>query len=246
MPAGAGGASDQMARTIQGIIVKHQLMKQPMLILNMGGRQRRRGPDGRQGFQGQSAQADGGLLRHLHAADRRQPAVQLARPESGGDDRAGRIRAVGQRRNALQDDEGLPGCGEGRAARNLQDGRHRHQARGSHHHRRAGKGRRREVLVHPLHQRRPGGDPAGGQAHRLERQQPEREHRPVARRPGARPVRVLRAAHGVQGQSHHGPGLVRHPDLQGVGRRRRIPDAARLLPAAATPPRSSPRSTPTC
>lgn len=37
VPAGAGGASDQMARTIQGIVVKHQLMKQPMLILNMGG-----------------------------------------------------------------------------------------------------------------------------------------------------------------------------------------------------------------
>ncbi len=37
VPAGAGGASDQMARTIQGIIVKHQLMKQPMLIMNMGG-----------------------------------------------------------------------------------------------------------------------------------------------------------------------------------------------------------------
>src|SRR5512146_261963 len=37
VPAGAGGASDQMARTIQGIIVKNQLMKQPMLIMNMGG-----------------------------------------------------------------------------------------------------------------------------------------------------------------------------------------------------------------
>ena len=37
VPAGAGGASDQMARTIQGIVVKHQLMKQPMAILNMGG-----------------------------------------------------------------------------------------------------------------------------------------------------------------------------------------------------------------
>jgi len=37
VPAGAGGASDQMARTIQGIIVKHQMMKQPMLILNKGG-----------------------------------------------------------------------------------------------------------------------------------------------------------------------------------------------------------------
>jgi putative tricarboxylic transport membrane protein len=37
IPAGAGGASDQMARTIQGIVVKHQLMKQPMLIINKGG-----------------------------------------------------------------------------------------------------------------------------------------------------------------------------------------------------------------
>lgn len=37
VPAGAGGASDQMARTIQGIVLKHQLMKQPMLIMNMGG-----------------------------------------------------------------------------------------------------------------------------------------------------------------------------------------------------------------
>ena len=37
VPAGAGGASDQMARTIQGVILKYKLMKQPMMILNMGG-----------------------------------------------------------------------------------------------------------------------------------------------------------------------------------------------------------------
>lgn len=37
VPAGPGGASDQMARTIQGIILKHQLMKQSTLVLNMGG-----------------------------------------------------------------------------------------------------------------------------------------------------------------------------------------------------------------
>ena len=37
VPAGAGGASDQMARTIQGIVLKHQLMKQPMLIMNKSG-----------------------------------------------------------------------------------------------------------------------------------------------------------------------------------------------------------------
>lgn len=32
VPAGAGGASDQMARVIQGIVQKNQLMKQPMII----------------------------------------------------------------------------------------------------------------------------------------------------------------------------------------------------------------------
>lgn len=37
VPAGAGGASDQMARTIQGIVLKHKLMKQSMLVLNKGG-----------------------------------------------------------------------------------------------------------------------------------------------------------------------------------------------------------------
>jgi putative tricarboxylic transport membrane protein len=37
VPAGSGGASDQMARTIQGIVMKYKLMKTPMMILNMGG-----------------------------------------------------------------------------------------------------------------------------------------------------------------------------------------------------------------
>jgi len=37
VPAGAGGASDQMARTIQSVILKYKLMKQPVLILNKGG-----------------------------------------------------------------------------------------------------------------------------------------------------------------------------------------------------------------
>ena len=37
VPAGAGGAADQMARTIQGIVLKHQLMKQPILVMNKSG-----------------------------------------------------------------------------------------------------------------------------------------------------------------------------------------------------------------
>ncbi len=37
VPAGAGGASDQMARTIQGIIMKQKLMKPPVMIFTKGG-----------------------------------------------------------------------------------------------------------------------------------------------------------------------------------------------------------------
>ncbi len=37
VPAGAGGASDQMARTIQSIVLKHNLMASPMLVQNKGG-----------------------------------------------------------------------------------------------------------------------------------------------------------------------------------------------------------------
>ena len=37
VPAGAGGASDLMARLIQGIIIKHKLMKPPMIVQIKGG-----------------------------------------------------------------------------------------------------------------------------------------------------------------------------------------------------------------
>ncbi|WP_424627721.1 Bug family tripartite tricarboxylate transporter substrate binding protein [Bradyrhizobium sp. SYSU BS000235] len=37
VPAGTGGGADQMARTIQGIITKHQLMKQPIVVVNKAG-----------------------------------------------------------------------------------------------------------------------------------------------------------------------------------------------------------------
>ncbi|HZQ72346.1 MAG TPA: tripartite tricarboxylate transporter substrate-binding protein [Burkholderiales bacterium] len=37
VPAGTGGGADQMARFIQGMIAKHRLMKQPMVVVNKGG-----------------------------------------------------------------------------------------------------------------------------------------------------------------------------------------------------------------
>ena len=37
VPAGTGGGADQMARMIQSIVVKHSLMKQPLVVVNKGG-----------------------------------------------------------------------------------------------------------------------------------------------------------------------------------------------------------------
>src|SRR5690348_9418389 len=37
VPAGTGGGADQMARMIQGIISKHNLMKQSMVVVNKAG-----------------------------------------------------------------------------------------------------------------------------------------------------------------------------------------------------------------
>ncbi|RYF19020.1 MAG: tripartite tricarboxylate transporter substrate binding protein [Comamonadaceae bacterium] len=37
VPAGTGGGADQMARLIQGIVVKHNLMQQPLVVVNKSG-----------------------------------------------------------------------------------------------------------------------------------------------------------------------------------------------------------------
>ncbi len=37
IPAGTGGGADQMARFVQGVITKNNLMKQPMIVVNKGG-----------------------------------------------------------------------------------------------------------------------------------------------------------------------------------------------------------------
>ncbi len=37
IPAGTGGGADQMARLIQGIVVKHKLMKESMIVVNKAG-----------------------------------------------------------------------------------------------------------------------------------------------------------------------------------------------------------------
>jgi tripartite-type tricarboxylate transporter receptor subunit TctC len=37
VPAGTGGGADQMARLLQGIVIKHKLMKEPLIVVNKSG-----------------------------------------------------------------------------------------------------------------------------------------------------------------------------------------------------------------
>jgi tripartite-type tricarboxylate transporter receptor subunit TctC len=37
IPAGTGGGADQMARFLQGVVAKHNLMKQPLIVINKSG-----------------------------------------------------------------------------------------------------------------------------------------------------------------------------------------------------------------
>ena len=37
VPAGTGGGADQMARFVQGVVAKHKLMKQSIVVVNKGG-----------------------------------------------------------------------------------------------------------------------------------------------------------------------------------------------------------------
>ncbi|MEK7736463.1 MAG: tripartite tricarboxylate transporter substrate binding protein, partial [Pseudomonadota bacterium] len=37
VPAGTGGGADQMARLIQGVVIKNKLMKEPLIVVNKSG-----------------------------------------------------------------------------------------------------------------------------------------------------------------------------------------------------------------
>ena len=103
VPAGTGGGADQMARMIQGIVTKHNLMKQAMVVINKAG------GAGGEGFLDvkdvarQSAQARHHAVEPVHHAARHRHSLQLEGHDAGRDAGARRVRAVGQRRHALQD-----------------------------------------------------------------------------------------------------------------------------------------------
>ena len=98
IPAGTGGGADIMARTIQGIVTKHNLMKQPMVVINKAG------GAGGEGFLDVKASAEQSPQDHHHAVEpvhdaaRHRHSLQLEGSDARCDARARRVRALGERR----------------------------------------------------------------------------------------------------------------------------------------------------
>src|SRR5262249_29167742 len=90
---------------------------------------------------------------------------------------------------------------------------------------------RRQVRLPAVQIRRRGRNAARRQPHAIQRQQPVGEPRGVARRTGQAALRVRQGAHPIQEQGGRRDVVERHPDVQGAGRRRAVPDASRHVPA---------------
>jgi len=100
-----------MARIIQGIIAKNKLMKEPMVVVNKGAEQARRISRRKEAKAIRTSSSSPCRTCSRPACD--QYAVQLARPDAGADDGPGQFRSLGQRRDALQDNQGIHRRGQG-------------------------------------------------------------------------------------------------------------------------------------
>ena len=197
VPAGTGGGADQMARTIQGIVTKHNLMKQPMVVINKSG------GAGGEGFLDLKGSADNPhkiiiTLSNLFTTPLATgipfnwkdltPVAMLALDEFvlwvNADKPYNRRQGIRRRR-----EEG--------ARRHHQDGRHRFEAGRPDHHGRAREGHRHQVHLHSLQGRRRSRGAAGRQPRRFHRQQSDRGGRAVARRQAPPALRVRRQADGL-------------------------------------------------
>ena len=127
VPAGTGGGADIMARTIQGIVTKHSLTKQPMVVINKAGGAGGEGFLDVKGSQGNPHKIIITLSNLFTTPLGHRHSLQLEGSDPGRHAGARRVRALGERREALQEREGIYRRRQGRE-RHVQDGRHRLQA----------------------------------------------------------------------------------------------------------------------
>ena len=110
-----GGGTDNFTRMIQSIITKYKLIEQPIVVVNKGGGSGAEGYLTAKTAGRRSAQGHLRNQQRLSAAVRGEARLQVRRPDAGGRLGTRRIPAVGQGRRAVQDQQGLPGGGEGQA-----------------------------------------------------------------------------------------------------------------------------------
>ncbi len=136
VPAGTGGGADQMARFIQGVVEQAQPDEAADHRRQQVGR-RRRAKAFSTSRTPRATRTRSSSRCRICSRRRWRPACRSAGgPDAGRDAGARRIRAVGQRRHAVQDRQGVHRRGQGRRAKQVQDGRHRIEAGGPDHHRR--------------------------------------------------------------------------------------------------------------
>ncbi len=92
-------------------------MKQPLVVVNKSGGAGAEGFLDVKGVDGRPAQDHHHAVQPVHHAARHRRAVQLEGPDAGRDAGARPVRAVGQRRDAVQDRQGLHRRGQGRRRR---------------------------------------------------------------------------------------------------------------------------------
>ena len=246
VPAGTGGGADQMARLLQGVITKNNLMKQPLIVVNKSG------GAGAEGFLAiKDAKGDPNkiiiTLSNLFttplatgvpfnwkdltpvamlALDQFVLWVNAETPYKTAKDYLDAVKAGGPNKfkmggtGSKQEDQIITVAIE--------------KATGT------------KFTYVPF---KGGGDVAVqlvGKHIDSTRQQSDRGGRAVARRRAAAAVRVRRRPHALQDEGDRHDVVERHPDLQGSGRRRRLRDAARHLHAGRRHARSRSTSTSIC
>ena len=186
VPAGTGGGADQMARLIQGIIVKHKLMKESLIVVNKSG----------------GAGAEGFLAVKEAKGDPHKIIITLSNlfttpmatgvPFNWKDMTPVSMMALDQFVLWVNADTPYKTAsrvhrrGQGGGPEQVQDGRDRLQAGRPDPHRRPREGHRHEVHLRAVQGRRRGGGAAGRRPRRLDGQQPDRGRRAVARRQAPR------------------------------------------------------------
>ena len=170
IPAGPGGGADSVARTIQGIVTKHNLMKQPMVVINKAG------GAGGEGFLDVKNSKGNPHKIIITLSNLFTTPLATGIPFNWKDLTPVAMLALDEfvlwvnAEKTLQDCKGVYRRRQGRE-RHVQDGRHRLQAGRPDHHRGDREADRCQVYLHSAARRRCGRRATGRQSHRFEREQ---------------------------------------------------------------------------